>query len=96
MKTRTRRQVLWPAYFDTRLTRRKGRRVPKRLAVDSPTVEEILAAAHRCGFKALIEGEKAHPSQWWKAAGRVLLEKERRKEEVLALIASEMKRTRVG
>ncbi|MEW5936620.1 MAG: signal recognition particle subunit SRP19/SEC65 family protein [Candidatus Thermoplasmatota archaeon] len=94
MKTRARRQVLWPAYFDLRLSRGEGRRVSKGLAVDNPTAEEILTAAQRCGFDAEIEKDKAYPPQWWKGGGRVLLQKAQGKEQLLALIASEMRRAR--
>ncbi len=45
--------VLYPAYFDLKRSRQEGRRVPKSLAVDGPTAEEIEKAA-----KALVSARR--------------------------------------
>ena len=37
--------IIWPAYFDQAKTRKKGRRVPKNMAVQSPKILEIQEAA---------------------------------------------------
>ena len=42
--------VLYPAYFDLGRSRAAGRRVAKKWAVESPTVEEIASAAKALGL----------------------------------------------
>ncbi|WP_255150032.1 signal recognition particle subunit SRP19 [Halorarius halobius] len=65
--------VLWPAQFDAELTRSEGRRVPKELAVPSPTVDEIAKAVQQVGYDAVIERDKQYPREW-EARGRVLVQ----------------------
>ncbi|TLZ75400.1 MAG: hypothetical protein E6K14_00990 [Methanobacteriota archaeon] len=43
--------VLYPAYFDLGRSRDDGRRVAKRWAVESPTVQEIATAAKALGLE---------------------------------------------
>lgn len=64
--------VLWPAYFDAGLTRSEGRRVPKELAVEEPTVDEIADAVQQVGYDAVIEREKTY-SREFEPRGRVLV-----------------------
>src|SRR2546428_10022991 len=64
--------VLYPAYFDLKRTRQEGRRVPKSLAVDGPTAEEIEKAAKALGLSPKIEADRAYPSSHWRKEGRVL------------------------
>jgi len=65
--------VIWPAYFDASLTRREGRRVPRSLAVEEPTVDEVARAVKQVGYDAVIERGKAYPRRGWTASGRVLV-----------------------
>ncbi|MFW6320983.1 MAG: signal recognition particle subunit SRP19 [Halohasta sp.] len=64
--------VLWPAYFDAGLTRSEGRRVPRELAVEEPTVEEIADAVQQVGYDAVIERDKSY-SREFTTRGRVLV-----------------------
>src|SRR2546428_10368149 len=66
--------VLYPAYFDLKRTRQEGRRVPKSLAVDGPTAEEIEKAAKALGLSPKIEADRAYPSSHWRKEGRVLVQ----------------------
>ena len=83
--------VLWPDYFDNSLSRSKGRRVPKKLAVNSPAVEDIAIAAKRLKLNPVIEADKAHPRQWWRKNGRVLVKPRARKEVILYSVARALK-----
>jgi len=65
--------VIWPAYFDATLSRREGRRVPRSLAVDEPTVDEVAEAVGQVGYDAVIERDVSYPRQHWTASGRVLV-----------------------
>jgi signal recognition particle subunit SRP19 len=96
MKTRSKRQVLWPAYFDIQLSRAEGRMVPKRFAVDNPTCDEILASAERLRLDARLDRDKTFPAHWWKKTGRVLVAKSKRKQEAVRDIAEEMRKGRAA
>ncbi len=81
------RVVLYPEYFDSRLSRGKGRRVPKDLAVKAPTPEEIARVAREQGFEAYVEPAK-YPRVWWSSKGRVIVEKKgMSKTRIIKIIA---------
>ncbi|MCE4619545.1 MAG: signal recognition particle protein Srp19 [Desulfurococcales archaeon] len=82
------RIVLYPAYLDKRLPRRLGRRVPRDLAVLSPRLEEIAAAAEELGLDPIIEEDKAYPRAWFRSKGRVIVLRKYSKQETLRMIAS--------
>jgi len=86
--------VLWPLYFDARRSREEGRRVPRRLAVDSPTVEEIATAAKALGLSPTVEKEAMHPSAQGRKDGRVLLKANYVKGSVVAKVAEKIKAQR--
>lgn len=64
--------VIWPAYLDAEVSRSKGRRVPRDLAVPQPTVDEIAAAAQQVGYDAVIERDRTYPREY-EPRGRVLV-----------------------
>ena len=94
MRSRSERQVLWPAYFDLRLSRLEGRMVPKAAAVQEPTSEEILQAAKKCGYSCELEADKAFPREWYKTRGRVVVAKKDPKPVMLRKVSAELKRIR--
>ncbi|MFB6267160.1 MAG: signal recognition particle subunit SRP19 [Halodesulfurarchaeum sp.] len=63
--------IIWPAYLDATLTRSEGRRIPRDVAVEDPTVDEIATAVQQVGYDALIEREKHYPRRPWEQTGRV-------------------------
>lgn len=65
--------VLWPAHFDAALSRSEGRRVPRDLAVEEPTVDEIAKAVQQVGYDAVIERDKQYAREW-EPRGRVLVQ----------------------
>lgn len=65
--------VIWPAYLDSKLSRAEGRRVPKDLAVEEPTVEEIAKAVQQIGYDAIVERDKAYSREHWTERGRVVV-----------------------
>ncbi len=68
--------VIYPEYFDKRLTRNEGRRVPKELAVKSPNIDEINEVLNSYKIPNRIENHKHHPTTWYEKRGRVLLSKQ--------------------
>ncbi|MEM1556995.1 MAG: signal recognition particle subunit SRP19/SEC65 family protein [Thermoproteota archaeon] len=52
--------ILYPQYFDSKLSHKMGRRVPKSLAVSSPSLAKIKEVCEKLGFKTIVEVEKAY------------------------------------
>jgi signal recognition particle subunit SRP19 len=82
--------ILYPEYFSIDNSRRAGRRVSKKLALKSANVEDIFKAVKSLGLKPVVEKEKAYPRFWWKRRGRVLIETEMQKTELIKLVAEKL------
>jgi signal recognition particle subunit SRP19 len=80
--------VIWPIYFEKDVSRANGRRVPKNLAINNPTVQDIFKIAQSLSLTPLIE-KKSYPSLWW-TSGRILVEKKGSKTEILRNIAQKL------
>ena len=65
--------ILYPQYFDSRISREEGRRVPMELAAKAPTALDIFHAAQKAGFDPELDPDHHHPSFWFQRAGRVLI-----------------------
>ncbi len=83
--------VLYPAYFDLGRSRDDGRRVAKRWAVESPTVQEIATASKALGLEPKVEDEKAFPSTPWRKEGRVLVRADYFKTSIVQKVAQRIK-----
>jgi signal recognition particle subunit SRP19 len=83
--------VLWPAYFDLRLSRAQGRRVAKRDAIEAPTARMLFEAVKALGLDCILELEKSYPRFWHKHSGRVLVEPKLDKPELIEQVASRLK-----
>jgi len=82
--------VLWPVYFDSTKTRLEGRRVPKGLAVPTPTLEEMRKAAVLLGLRPEIVSDAAHPSFSQQKTGLVTVPKKESKTQIMLKIAQKM------
>ncbi|OKY79007.1 MAG: Signal recognition particle 19 kDa protein SEC65 [Candidatus Methanohalarchaeum thermophilum] len=82
--------VIWPAYVDKEKTRSEGRRVPKGLAVVSPTVDEIKEAAEELDLETEVQEDKSYPRNWWESKGRVLVYRDDESKESLIKKISEL------
>jgi signal recognition particle subunit SRP19 len=81
--------IIWPIYFDSRKSRKEGRRVPKKLAVPSPDIDTIAKAAKEAGYSVVIEGGTSHPTQEKK--GRIRIPLGEPKTQALRRIAEKLK-----
>ncbi len=86
------RIVLWPEYFDGKLPKARGRRIPKKLATSAPSVEDVAKAAKRLKLNPKIEQNKAYPSHWWRKNGRVLVQAKARKTKIIRQVAIVIKK----
>lgn len=73
--------TLWTRYFDSRLTRAQGRRVPKTASIPKPTLDSIVWAARNAGIRKMRqEPEASHPSRPYSKEGRVIMPPKHAKE----------------
>jgi signal recognition particle subunit SRP19 len=92
VRTRADHIILWPAYFDSRKTRATGRRIPKAMAVQEPTSQELAEAVKSLGLEARIIPEKSYPSCWWEHSGCVSVQKAMKKADLISKVAPRLKR----
>lgn len=85
--------VLWPVYFDSTRSRSEGRRVPRRLAVPSPSIRRLQYALDKLGLKYRVVKDASHPRLPWRRMGMVLVEKDGSKSRLLRLVAKELSRS---
>jgi signal recognition particle subunit SRP19 len=86
--------IVWPAYFDVSKTRKEGRRVPKSLAVQSPKIVEVAAAAASLGLKHDIVVDAGYPKTPWVKTGMLMVEKAGSKEQTVKRIAKQLLKVR--
>lgn len=84
----TDKYVIWPIYFDHGTSRANGRRVPKNLAINNPTAQDIFKVAQSLALNPQLEN-KSYPSIWW-TQGRLLVEQKGPKTEILRTIAQKL------
>lgn len=65
--------ILYPQYFDSKVSRKMGRRVSKSLAVESPSLAKIEEACRKLGFKTIVEPDKKYPRMNNVECGRVVV-----------------------
>jgi signal recognition particle subunit SEC65 len=92
------RLSIWPGYFDIRVSRRNGRRVPKDSSVIKPDLEGLFMAARKLGLKKIKrEEDSSHPKRPHGKEGRLWVSRTgakqsigaNTKEELLQLIGGE-------
>jgi signal recognition particle subunit SRP19 len=82
--------IIWPIYFDSAKTRKKGRRIPKNMAVQSPKIAEIKEATDKLGLKNEINLEAHFPKTPWAKSGMMFVEKTESKEKIIQKIAKQL------
>ena len=66
------RIVVWPGYFDSKTSRRSGRRVSKDRAVANPTLDGLAYAARSAGIRKMKKEENtSHPARPNEQEGRL-------------------------
>ena len=82
--------IIWPIYFDVSKSRKKGRRVPKNLAVQSPKITELKEAVDKLGLKNEVKLEAHFPKTHWFKTGMLLVEKKEAKQKIIVKIAKQL------
>ena len=81
--------IIYPAYFNIHYSRKQGRRVPKNLAFEAK-LETIIKAVKSLGYDFVVEENKRYPKFWWSERGRIIIETDERKNEVIRKIAKKV------
>ena len=86
--------TIWPQYLDKNLTLKEGRKIAKEYAVAEPSLSDIERAVKRLGLQYNIQKEVSYPGKWYEKSGRVLVEWEGTKLELLREVSGEIKNMR--
>lgn len=92
--------IVWTDYFNRNLTRRKGRRVSKDMAIFDPSIQELIEASKSAGFA--VSDDKTNetarfPRRPYVRSGYIMLEKNEnlRKSNILSTLGGEIVQNRV-
>jgi signal recognition particle subunit SRP19 len=70
--------IVWTDYFNRNLSRRKGRKVSKDMAIFDPSIQELVDASKSAGFEVSNDntnGSARFPRRPYVRSGYVMLEK---------------------
>ena len=82
------KMILWTRYFDSKLSRSQGRRVPKEASIPNPSLDAIVWAAREAGLSKMKRDiEASHPSRPHSNEGRLILST----QEAMSVIKAESK-----
>ena len=83
--------IIWPVYIDSEKTKKDGRRISKKDAVPSPKLREISNAAKKLNLNPEVENNKSYSRSWWESQGRISVDKNIPKRELLIKISNMIK-----
>ncbi|MBE6508538.1 MAG: signal recognition particle protein Srp19 [Methanobrevibacter sp.] len=83
--------TIWPQYLNKNLSLKQGRKIALEDCVKEPTMNEIEKALKRLGLKYNIDKERAYPGKWYEKSGRVLVEWEGTKLELIKEVSLKIK-----
>lgn len=83
--------IIWPVYIDSQKTKREGRRISRKDGVPSPKLREISSAAKKLHLNPEVENNKFYSRSWWESSGRVSVDKNMAKREILKKISNIIK-----
>ena len=86
--------TIWPQYLDKKLSLSQGRKIAKEYAVSEPTLSDIERAVKRLGLPYNVQKEFSYPGKWYEKSGRILVEWEGTKLELLREVSLEIKNMR--
>ena len=86
--------TIWPQYLNKNLSLKEGRKIAKEYAVKDPELNDIERALKRLGLKYSMQKEFSYPGKWYEKSGRVLVEWEGTKLELLKEVSFKIKEIR--
>lgn len=82
--------IIWLAYFEISKTRKEGRKIPKKLAIENIKLEEVIKAAEALNLNAKLKADAKYPRAWWSKSGYVIVDKKETKSKTLRMIAEKI------
>lgn len=89
-------KVIYPIYLERSVPRKKGRRAAKGSSFDNVRLDDLIKAVKKLGLKYTEEKKKHHSARWWLEEGRLLVNAEMGKEELIRKIANVLKEDFAG
>ena len=86
--------TIWPQYLNKNLSLSEGRKISKDDAVVEPTISDIEKALKRLGLQYNVQKEFSYPGKWYEKSGRVLVEWDGTKLELIREISLKIKEIR--
>lgn len=83
--------TIWPQYLNKELSLNEGRKIAKEDCVKDPTLNDIERALKRLNLPHTIQKEFSYPGKWYEKSGRVLVEWEGTKLELIREISLKIK-----
>lgn len=83
--------IIWPQYINSDLTRKEGRKISKDDGVSNPTIKDIVKALKKLKIQYTLEDKKSYPGKWYEKSGRVIIETEKNKNDILKEISLKIK-----
>ena len=86
--------TIWPQYMNRNLSLNEGRKISLEDSVKDPTINDIERALTRLNLPHNVQKEFSYPGKWYEKSGRVLVEWEGTKLELIREISLEIKKMR--
>lgn len=86
--------MIWPIYLDKDKSLSEGRKVSKEYAISEPRIKEMVKAAQKLKYKYFAEEEKSYPGEWYNRSGRIIIESDDSKKEILINLSNVIKEIR--
>ncbi len=87
--------IIYPEYFNKSLSRSKGRRVPRSIAVNSPSPDEISEILDDLKIPNRVETQASYPSTWYRRNGRIIMPRQEwSKHKFLKRVGNKLKKKR--
>lgn len=86
--------TIWPQYLNKNLSLKEGRKIALEDSVKDPSMNEIEKALKRLGLKYNIDKERSYPGKWYEKSGRVLVEWDKTKLELIREVSLKIKEIR--
>ena len=83
--------TIWPQYLDKNLSLSEGRKISLDDCVKDPTINDIEKALKRLGLEYEVQKEVSYPGKWYEKSGRVLVEWDKTKLELIRNISLKIK-----
>lgn len=86
--------MIWPIYLDKDKSLSQGRKIAGEHAISEPRIREMEKAAQRLGYSFYVESDKSYPGEWYANSGRIIINSDESKKEILIKLSTQIKAMR--